>query len=290
MTNRRLVPTVVAALLISGVTSVLPANAFAVAHSPVQRPVTVAPQSAETNSSHAALRLPYPIGRINAFEPSGMSPPGPTALHHYRESYVNDFPGRKIPQGWSLFTGVPGGDPDGEFAMSHVDVIGGILHLNTWRDPAFDNEWVTGGICQCGLARLYGAYFVRSRITGTGANEAEVLWPTKGWPPEIDFNETGASDTNTTSTLHFGSNNLMQHMKLAINLRAWHTFGVIWTPTSVTYTVDGREWGVVTATSEIPRTAMTLDFEQRTSCDPVRDCPTKPVSMEVDWVTEYAPD
>jgi beta-glucanase (GH16 family) len=201
---------------------------------------------------------------------------------------VNDFTTSSRPAGWYVFTGIPGGDPGAHFGGSHVVFGDGLLRLNTYRDPSWHDRWVTGGICQCGLSQTYGAYFVRSRVTAAGPNEAELLWPTAGtWPPEIDFNESGAIDSGTSSSIHSGASNHIDHRWLRINLTAWHTWGVIWNPESVIYTVDGQVWSSVAVASEIPRRPMTLDLEQRTKCSVGTQCPTRPVSMQVDWVAEY---
>ncbi len=80
----------------------------------------------------------------------------------------------------------------------------GELLLSTYRDKHYQNRWVTGGLCQCGLPHVYGAYFVRSRSTGVGPNEVELLWPENNqWPPEIDFNETPSAH-QSSATVHWG--------------------------------------------------------------------------------------
>jgi hypothetical protein len=232
----------------------------------------------------------YPVGVPRAAEPSGVAPPGPAALPGYHLRYVTDFPGRRLPRGWNVFTGVPGGDPGGRFGASHVVVAGGLLHLNAWRDPRHGGAWVTGGLCHCALASTYGAYFVRSRITGGGANEVQLLWPADNqFPPEIDFNENGGSVTSTSSSLHYGSSTALVKRTVRIDMEAWHTWGVIWTPGAVTYVVDGRVWARVTAASLVPHLPMRLDIEQRTRCTIGQQCPRAPVSMLVDWVAEYGP-
>jgi glycosyl hydrolase family 16 len=231
---------------------------------------------------------PYPVGVADAAEPSGMSPPAGDALPGYTQSYVSDFSGSSLPSGWEVFTGNPGGDPGAQWGAAHVTVSGGLLNLNTWKDPAYNNEWVAGGLCQCGVAHTYGAYFVRSRVTGPGPTQVELLWPTGNrWPPEIDFNESGGTTASTSATLHFGSNNGQDQRKLSIDLTQWHTWGVIWTPSSVTYTVDGKVWGSVSVASEISNVPMTLDLTQQTWCASGWACPTAPQSMQVDWVDEY---
>jgi len=232
----------------------------------------------------------FPVGVPSSVEPSGYAPPGAQSLPGFSQSYVSDFKGSSLPAGWNVFTGIPAGDPGGQFGAQHVVVTNGLLELNTWRDPAYQNRWVTGGLCQCELGKTYGAYFVRSRITGPGPNEVELLWMKNNtWPPEIDFNETGGGVAGTSSTIHWSPINQIDQRHVAINMQRWHTWGLIWTPKTVTYLVDGQVWGVISSATEITRQPMTLDFEQRALCGVGLQCPTRPVSMLIDWVAEYNP-
>jgi hypothetical protein len=230
------------------------------------------------------------VGTPNGSEPSGFGPLGNDALSGYAQTYVNDFDGTSLPTGWDAYSGTPGGDPGGQFGASHVVVADGSVHLNTWQDPAYNNEWVTGGMCQCGRSQTYGAYFVRSRVTGPGPTQVELLWPAANvWPPEIDFNEELGTTSGTTATLHYGSSNQEVQRDLTIDMTQWHTWGVVWTPTSIAYVVDGQIWGIVAGSPEIPDQAMTLDLQQQTWCTSGWACPTVPQSMQVDWVAEYQP-
>jgi beta-glucanase (GH16 family) len=169
-----------------------------------------------------------------------------------------------------------------------------MLSLNTFQDPAYGNEWVTGGVCDCGVAPTYGAFFVRSRDTGAGPTSVELLWPqSNDWPPEVDFNETLGLATATTATIHWGPNNTQYHSSYNVNMTQWHTWGVVWTPTSITYTVDGTVWASVTsASAQIPNVPMHLALQQQTWCgaSPVWACPTTPVSMQINWVAIYTPN
>ena len=256
----------------------------------VQWPVAANAQSSPARVSPLNVNGSYPTGTPDSAEPSGESPPGAQALVGYALRYENDFTGRRVPPGWYVFTGIPGGDPGGHFGISHVVVANGVLQLNTYRNPAWHNGWVTGGICQCGVARRYGAYFVRSRITGPGPTAVELLWPSNNtWPPEIDFNETGGTAASSTSSVHYGATNNVVRSKVDINMTLWHTWGVIWTPHYILYTVDGRLWGQLRVASDISSVPMTLDFEQRQECQEHRQCPTAPESMQIDWVAEFTP-
>jgi hypothetical protein len=231
----------------------------------------------------------FPVGIANSAEPSGMAPPPANALGGFVRTYTNDFNGTNLPYGWYAFNGVPGGLPGGEFVNTNVKVGDGLLQLETTRDPAFGNRWVTGGLCQCALGHTFGAFFVRSRITGPGPNDAELLWPKSNvWPPEIDFNESGGSIRGSSSTVHYGIINMISQTHVSTDMAKWHTWGVIWTPNAITVTLDGHVWALYDDNYEIARVPMTLDFEQRASCDPVRNCPQHPSSMLIDWVAEYS--
>ncbi len=235
--------------------------------------------------------LTFPIGIADPHEPSGMAPPsfGALARQGYQGSYINDFLGSSLPKGWLTFDGVPGGDVGGQFSSSHVSVGGGLLQLATWPDPRYNGSWVTGGLCQCGLPHTYGAFFVRSRVTGPGPTIVELLWPIgDSWPPEIDFNETGGGVTSMAATVHFRPGQQQRQLKVAVNETQWHTYGVVWTPSSVSYLLDGRVWGEITQPNEISQVPMSLNIQQQTWCLSAFACPSAPQSALVDWVAEYS--
>jgi hypothetical protein len=129
----------------------------------------------------------FPVGIRDAAEPSGIAPPPANALRGYWRSYTTDFGGTALPAGWGPFAGIPMGDDQSSWLPSHVVVSGGLVRLISSKSTA--GQWVTGGIGQFDLSRSYGAYFVRSRVTGPGPDQNEMLWPAAPvWPPEVDFN------------------------------------------------------------------------------------------------------
>jgi len=91
------------------------------------------------------------------------------------------------------------------------------------------------------------------------------------------------------ATTHFGRTNAQIQNTVSVDLTQWHTWGVIWTPTSITYTVDGRVWGHVTTPAAVPDQFMTLNIQQQTWCSSGWACPKAPQSLLVDWVAEYVP-
>jgi hypothetical protein len=229
-------------------------------------------------------------------EPSKVLPLGPHAIRGYTRTYCNDFSGAVLPKGWDTFAGQPKGDPDSVFERWHVRVRAGILRINTYRDPLLKWKWVTGGVCQCGLARTYGAYYVRSRITAAGASAIALLWPrNNAWPPEIDFLETWQQPTSSTSTLHYpipgnpGDHKVQKKVK--INMTAWHTWGVTWTPREIKFTVGTYTYWTISDPAEIPRIGMTLDLQQESWCGVfIGGCPVHASSFLVDWVAEFVPN
>jgi hypothetical protein len=202
---------------------------------------------------------------------------------------VTDFTGNSLLSAWDTYEGQPGGDAGAQFDAAHVTVGSGMLQINTFQDPSFNNEWVTGGTCLCEIpSQTYGAYFVRSRMTGPGPTGVELLWPADGsWPPEIDFNETYGTTDGTSATAHYGASNSQIQRSLTTDMTQWHTWGVIWTPTAITYTVDGNVWGTVTTPSAIPNEPMYISLQSQTWCSSNWACPTSPQSMQVDWFAEY---
>jgi Glycosyl hydrolases family 16 len=251
---------------------------------------SVASAQDQPSRGHVAKsHVVYPVGIPDTSEPSGEGPPTSDALPGYTLTYETDFPGTKLPAGWDVYSGVPGGDPGGHFGANHVVVSNNTLQLNTYRDPQWGNRWVTGGLCQCGVTHTYGAYFVRSKITSGGGSQVELLWPANNsWPPELDFNENDGYPLKTSSSVHVGANNLTYRRWVNINMMRWHTWGVIWTPSEITYTVDGRVWGTFKAAQDIPNVPMTLDFEQIQQCEEDRECPTSPETLSINWVAEYS--
>jgi beta-glucanase (GH16 family) len=244
--------------------------------------------STNVKASAQDTSTPYPLGVPDSSEPSGYAPPSSSALPGYELTYTNDFTGTTLPSGWDAFNGTPSGDPGAQWSSSQVVVSNGMLQLNTSQDPADNDEWVSGGLCQCGDPQTYGAFFVRSKMTGIGPTQVELLWPVAGWPPEVDFDETYGGDTMSMATLHYTSANLEVQNTINIDVTQWHTWGVIWSADSIIFTVDGNEWATINSPSEIPDQAMTLDIQQQTFCEAGWACPTTPESTDVDWAAEYS--
>jgi beta-glucanase (GH16 family) len=213
--------------------------------------------------------------------------------------FSDDFTGNAINgTSWGSYSGQPGGDPGGWWEPSHVAVHNGMLDLQTYRDSAFGNRWVSGGASSApALTQLYGKYLVRFRIDkGVGVSGILLLWPSNGgWPPEIDFGEDGGGDrSQSTATLHYGANDSQMAQSVTADFSQWHTMGVEWTAGQLKFTLDGTVWGTMNS-PHVPAIPMELDLQAQTgTCgDAWVPCPdaTTPahVNMQVDWVAAYKP-
>lgn len=170
--------------------------------------------------------------------------------------------GTPLPSNWATF------QPKANFVH---DAQG--LHL--WcRDGAG-----AGGMLK--YPRAYGSWLVRSRIS-PGAHRPStkvclLLWPAgTGWPPEVDFNESG-DRTRSNQTLHYSPQNRMLHTSYEVDQTLWHTFGVTVDPLSVAYSCDGKLRAAVE--NLVPGTSWNLHLRTEPHYDPVSE-----TVLDVRWI------
>jgi hypothetical protein len=230
---------------------------------------------------------PAPVHRV--------PPPWPTKVAGWRLTYGTDFPGSRLPSGWYAYTGEPGGDPYGNWVSSNVSVSGGALHL-------LATSSAQGGVQFYNNPQTYGMYLVRMKgddEPGLSINNLAILWPAQQgvWPPEVDFfQDLGGSRQSFSASLHPGPSGNGGCCVIASPTQdsdgtAWHTYGVQWTPTTITYTIDGRVWARVSPSSlrsgtQWPDIPMNLTLQSQNQDTPQPDGTIE--TMTVAWVAEYA--
>ena len=241
------------------------------------------------------------VASIGMSSPSGQSMPM-KAPAGYQQVIADDFTGSTLGSDWHPYSGQPGSDTGGWWDPSHVTVGNGLLTLRTYQDPAHAgpnrSTWVEGGIDLWPTGVLTnGEYLVRSRVTSAaGVTQVMILWPNSDqWPPEIDFNESNGTN-ESTAHLWYGTASdpqVLHSVTLTnVNLTQWHTWGVIVTPLTITYTLDGTTWATMPNQEQVP---MHLAIQQQVwPCSNQSEvCPsasTPPeVDLQVDWVVVYAP-
>lgn len=244
------------------------------------------------------------------FSPRGTSAPDPSGVRMptgnipgWSLVYSQDFNGSNLPPNWRAYSGTPGSDPFGYWDPANVTVSNGELHLGVRAndDPERRNTYSTGGVDFYGNPQVFGMYL--ARIKGDYEPKLQIsdialLWPSGDhsiWPPEIDFFEDAGGDrSNFTATLHPGPNGnncCVIPENLTNSASQWHTYGVKWTPTTITFTLDGKQWGKVIYKDRLappahwPSIAMDLAMQSQ-NLGPAQ--PTAPIEpMTVDWVVEY---
>jgi hypothetical protein len=227
--------------------------------------------------------------------PTGGTTSAPGSMPGWRLVYSTNFPGNSLPSGWDAYTGQPGGDPYGSWNPGNVSVSGGALHLMATSSAQ-------GGVAFYGNPQTYGMYLVRMKgdyEPGLSINNLAILWPAAQgvWPPEVDFfQDLGGSRQSFSASLHAGPDGNGSCCVIASPSQdsigtQWHTYGVEWTPSAITYTIDGRAWAAVQRSSLSPPAQwptipmnLTLQSQNQASAQPSGQIET----MTVDWVAEYA--
>ena len=291
----------VALVLAATIMAVVHSRASAVARRPVRSavtrhaslslrasaaPSTPSPAPAPATSPPTATRTP--TARPGTPTVSA-SPPG--SLPGWRLVYRQNFDGSSLPPGWEAYEGHPNNDPYSTWDPANDVVGGGELHLLATPSGG------AGGVGYRGNAQTYGIFLVRIKCDyepGLQMSDIALLWPDRSaWPPEIDFFEDhGGTRSGYMATLHpgpAGDNSHQVHVLVTNNATQWHTYGVKWTPTSITFTIDGHPAGSVISSTGLPAwpdIPMNLDLQSQNlgSAQPSHTIET----MTIDWIAEYA--
>jgi Glycosyl hydrolases family 16 len=142
---------------------------------------------------------------------------------------------------------------------------------------------------------LYGRYSLRFRADNVpGYKMVATLWPTNNASGEIDFPEGDLPLTMHGALHQTAGGTPWWNFDSTTTFPTWHTATVEWTPTAVTYILDGSILGTFNAPAyPIPQTPMYLSFRGAS----ILGSPTGPSAsaagnVQIDWVTQYsyAPD
>ncbi len=169
------------------------------------------------------------------------------------------------------------------------------LHIHTEKGVhyvAVPYPKIPGGSSQNG--QLYGRYAVRFKADVLhGYKTAWLLWPDREvWPREgeIDFPEGELSGTINAFMHHKGAalGSEQDAYPTGITYGAWHTTVIEWSPSAVSYYLDGKLIG--RSTEYIPDTPMHWVLQTETSTAPgVIPSDSTEGHVLVAWVAVYAP-
>jgi len=165
---------------------------------------------------------------------------------------------------WGKYDGQPASTSYSLWSASHVVAYNGVAMLRGYYSSG---RYLTGGMMLNSIAQTYGKYVVRARFDRSASvQHAMLLWPTSGWPPEVDFSE-GPTSKGVMATSHWGSGNYQMHAFKQIDMTRWHTYGVEWTPTRLLFTIDGAAWAAMGG-SAVPKQAMKLAIQTVATSQP----------------------
>ena len=228
--------------------------------------------------------------------PSGLALPA-DVLKTWKLTFRDDFPGSRLSPAWGYpYTGQP--DAYTTWSPSHVGVRDGKLVLSQYRE---NGKFVSGGVA-LSPSQTYGNFQIRMRVDPSDdMTYAVLLWPSKGWPPEIDIAEDGGGRRQSNaSTLIYGAATprTQIQVKAYADFSRWHTVGVEWSPGKLAYTLDGKKYGEVTGW-KVPSQPMFLAIQtqsggcQKGWVNRPYGCPSAGIppvaNLEVDWVAVYTP-
>jgi licheninase len=233
--------------------------------------------------------------RADGSAPSVALPPTP----HWRLVGSDDFSGPLDLTRWTPYSGKPGCCADTVWDASQVVVRDGALELR--NNPDSDGTWLSGGVggwSWSAATRLHGRWDARVRMdVGGGVSATALLWPVAGWPPEVNYFEvfeTWPLRDEMAVTTHFSKDQAPNQSQWIVlgDFTQGHVVSVRWTPTRLSYFVDGVRVLVETDPDRIPRTAMWPAFQTHVHRLSDGHLPElipgqKSISMRVDWVRVY---
>jgi hypothetical protein len=275
----------------------------ALKHTPV--PGTVAPPTATPTLTPSQSTVPAPTATIApqpAVNPSGVALPIGD-VKGWKQVLTEDFTAQ-VPLGsWpGPYTGKFGdyASPDTAAASEGtnsrwdapqtVSVGSGMAdyYLHTSAGTT-----LSAAIFPENHSQLYGRYVVRMRADAVpGYKTAFLLWPdSEVWPRdgEIDFPEGDLTGLVGGATHYQGGTSVASQdvfEGLNYTYTDWHTYVIEWTPTAVTYLIDGTV--VHTTTKNVPSTPMHWVLQSERCLGGCSAPASASGHLQIDWVAMYS--
>lgn len=143
----------------------------------------------------------------------------------------------------------------GDVSVARVGNDGHSLQVATratrFQTPRGSWYGITNGRASIGPTFNLAGHKVLARLRGVGNGKAaNMIWPSKGWPWEVDFAEwfPGSGSDTATARNHkaFDSHGAIHQLvsTTRVNRNQWHTYGIEFLGsahvTGIRYTVDGH--------------------------------------------------
>lgn len=199
---------------------------------------------------------------------------------------------------WAWGTGLSKTYPNDESVPANIVIQNGVANFIVSKDPTpTGRPYAAAAATTKGrFSRTYGYFEMSAKMP----KNAKGLWPSmfmlpedSSWPPEIDVVEwLGIKPRSAFTAVHYGSANyeLTREVPGQDFSDDFHRFGVLWTPSAVTWYIDGVE--VFKATSGIPSKPLYILLNNSTGgwANNVVDSTTVfPAVYSVRYVKAYSP-
>jgi beta-glucanase (GH16 family) len=222
-----------------------------------------------------------PVSSVSSPAPA-LSPASPSPNPAWRPAFAANFSGSRLNTSvWAtcypwmdVSSGCTNfGNNEYEWYLPAQDrVAGGVLQLVAQHVPT-QGQTVDGApkeySCRSGMATTYPSFRFEYGYVQVVAQipNGPGLWPAlwlaaadQKWPPEIDILEHWSSAARSRVSLHptGATHNFSYFAKPATaNLAVgWHTFGLSWTATKLTWFIDGK--AVLSLSKNVPHQLMYL--------------------------------
>jgi hypothetical protein len=171
-------------------------------------------------------------------------------------------------------------------ASKVLSITGGIMNFFVHTDP--NGTCMDAAVIPLMPKLTYETYSIRFRGDPVaGYKDVGFLWPVDGIHGEIDFPENHLDSTVTGSVHTIAGGTSIQRWVSTVPSTSWHTATTQWTPTSVTFLLDGVVLG--TTSIDVPQTPMTLILRAESDLLPAPVPPaTSQGNLQIDWVTVYS--
>lgn len=243
--------------------------------------------------------------RVLVFRPPTPEAPLPAA--HWRPAFSDDFTSSASFANWKtqrddwIKHGIPYSNLEGAgYLTSNVRIANGTMNISTSSHPAAGFTQSTGSVnTNKRFAFKYGYLEARLLIPRcNGCWPAFWMLPSADhWPPEIDIIEyfNTAKQVIPYSAVHWATNEpdkedyFSERLMFADTdnyIGTWHTYGVLWSASSVQFYLDGRPGPVFSEPSKIPHLPM-YPIIQLAVGNGFRPGPGH--TMQVDYVRAWTP-
>jgi beta-glucanase (GH16 family) len=199
---------------------------------------------------------------------------------------------------WKPYNGIPGTQSQTYWRSQNLVIEDGILRMVIKKEEYKGKPYTAGGLdTEYFYTGNEGRYVVRARFQdGYGYQGYICMFPTNGWPPEVDFAEVrGNYPQHCYFTQHYRDGegkikNTASRLENRPFTKEFHEYTLLWDEGRLIFIVDSE--AVDTMEQRFENTPMYLAMGCFAgACGQWADCPDNttpsPVSMDIDYVRIY---